>query len=417
MTFVSKLALAAVLTLGTSALGVAPAAAQKKEQNAGPELKLSEAFRKAAAPADAAVRAKDWATAEPAIVGSEAAAKSDDEKYFAAQLRLQLELSRNNEAGMASAMTVLAANPKTPPESARIYNTQLNLLNGYAASKAKKHAEAIQYLTKARDLGSTEPDLSVTLANSYAATGKDAEAIAEVNRAIQASKTAGRKAPAEWYKFAIPRVNKLGDRTAMADWLTRFIQDYPTVQNWRWAIQVFAQGAAPGANEKVERIDLYRLMRSTNALADRGDYSNYAFAVQQAGLPWEAVAVIDEGRKSGKLPTGDAEVQRTYTASQTGVKNEGSLDTLAKQAKTGKEAYQTGDAFLASGNNARALELYDSALQKGGAAADEVNLHRGIALKNLGRKDEARSAFQQVKGSLANLALLWQASVDFPPLS
>jgi tetratricopeptide (TPR) repeat protein len=411
MKFVSKLALAAALTLGASALGAAPAAAQKKDQQ-GPDLKLSEAFRKVAAPADAAVRAKDWATAEPAIVASEAAAKNEDEKFFAAQMRLQLELARNNEPGMIAAMSVLVNNPKTPAQNVTVFNTQLNLLNGYAAAKAKKYPEAIQYLTKARELGSTEPDIAVTLANAYSATGKDAEAVAEVDRSIKASKAAGRKPPIDWYRFAIPRVNKMGDRAAMADWLTRYIQDYPTVPNWRWAIQVFAQGQTAGVSEKVERIDLYRLMRSTNSLADRGDYGNYSFAVQQAGLPWEAVAVIDEGRKNGKIPAGDSDVQRTYQASVAGVKAEGSLDALAKAAKTGTAASQTADAYLASGNYARALELYDQALAKGGVNADEVNLHRGIALKNLGR-----TAFQQVKGGYANLATLWQASIDFPPLA
>ena len=130
--------------------------------------------------------------------------------------------------------------------------------------------------------------------------------------------------------------------------------------------------------------------------------------------------MIDEGRKSGKIPAADADVQRTYTASQTAVKSEGSLEGLAKQAaagKDGKTAQQTADAFLASGNYARALELYDLSLQKGSVDADEVNLNRGVALRALGRKDEARTAFQAIKGAHANLALLWQASIDFPPLA
>ena len=124
--------------------------------------------------------------------------------------------------------------------------------------------------------------------------------------------------------------------------------------------------------------------------------------------------------KSGKIPASDADVQRTYTASQAAVKSEGSLDALAKQsaaAKDGRTAQQTADAFLASGNYARALELYDLSLQKGSVDADEVNLNRGVALRALGRKDEARTAFQAVKGAYANTALLWQTSVDFPPLA
>lgn len=419
MTFVSKLALAAALTLGAPVLIATAASAQGKEQK-GPELKVSDEFRKAAAPAEAAVKAKDWATAEPLIAAAEAVAKNDDEKYFAGWMRLQLELATQDQAGQIAALDLLVRNPKTPQENVRPYEVALNQLRGFAASRDKKHAETIQYLTKARELGANDPDLPVTLANAYAATGNNAQAVAEVNRAIQATKAAGRKPPVDWYKFAIPRVNQSGDRAAMAEWLTRYIQEYPTVQNWRWAVQVFNQGASPGANSKVEKLSLYRLMRATNSLAGRGDYAEYAFIAQQAGLPWESVEVIDEGRKNGKIPASDSDVQRTYQAAQTGVRNEGSLDTLAKQAANaanGAQAAQTADAFLASGNSARALELYDLALKKGGVNADEINLHRGVALKRLGRNDEARAAFQQVKGGYANLALLWQSSIDFPPLT
>jgi len=416
MTFVSKLALAAVLTLGTTAFTAAPAAAQKAEK--APELKVSEEFRKAAAAGDAALKAKDLATAETQIAAAEAVAKNDDERYYANWLRLQLELQRGNEPAQVKALQALSTNPRTPPENARTFGALYNFLAGKQLTQQKKPAEAIPLLLKARELGATQPDLPVLLANAYAASGKNAEAVAEVDRAIQADKAAGRKPPADWYKFAIPRVNQTGDRTAMASWLTRFIQDYPTVQNWRWALMVFGQG---NASDRFEKINLYRLMRSTNSLAGRGDYADYAYAAQQAGLPWEAVAAIDEGRKSGAIPSGDADVQRIYTTSQAAVKAEGSLETLAKQAASasnGTSASQTADAFLAAGNYARAIELYDLALQKGGVNADQINLHRGIALQRLGRKDEARTAFQQVKNpSYANLALLWQASIDFPPLA
>ncbi|WP_404338912.1 tetratricopeptide repeat protein [Sphingomonas sp. MMS12-HWE2-04] len=418
MTFVSKLAMAAVLTLGTSALGSMPAAAQKKAENAGPELKVSEEFRKPAAAAETALKAKDYATAAPQITAAETAAKTDDERYFAGTLRLQLALGTNDAAGQMRALQVLSVNPKTPADRVKVYGAVYNYMAGDAALTAKKPAEAIPLLLKARELGSDQADLPVLLANAYAATGKQGEAIIEVDKAIQASKAAGRKPPVDWYKFAIPKVIQSGDRAATATWLTRFIQEYPTVQNWRWAVQVFGQGTPAGGNEKFEKLALFRLMRSTNSIADRGDYANYAYYAQTGGLPWEAVSVIDEGRKSGKIPAGDSDTQKIYTAAQAAVKSEGSLETQAKQASTGKLAASTGDAFLASANYARAVELYNSALTKGGVSADEVNMNRGIALQRLGRKDEARTAFQSVKaGPYANLALLWQASVDFPPLA
>jgi predicted Zn-dependent protease len=425
MTFVSKLALAAVLTLGTTALGAAPAAAQKADKKAADKnaLNISDEFRKPAALAQTAVEAKDWATAEPNIAAAEAVAKNDDERYFASWMRFRMEVSRNNEAGQLKALTVLVASPKTPPADMPIYQGQYNFLLGQQAATQKKYAEAIPLLLKAREVGSKQPDIEILLANAYAATGKPTESVAEVSRAIEANKASGRKAPEAWYRFALPRVYATGDRAATAQWLSRMLADYPTVQNWRWGILIFREGADRGGTRfnGTQKIDLYRLMRGTKALADLNDYLEYASLTAQAGLPWESVAVVSEGRSTGKAPAGNADLDRIYTAAQARVKAEGSLDTLAKQAATAKDgstASQTADAYFASANYAKALELYDLAIQKGGVNADEVNLHRGETLFFLGRKDEARTAFGLVKApGAADIALLWSTALDLPPLA
>lgn len=423
MTFVSKLALAAVLTLGSTALSVTPAAAQKKkDEKKDDTLKVSEAFRVPAAEADALVKAKDWAGAEPKIAAAEAAAQNDDEKYYAARMRFLLEVNRNSAQGQLRALPILIASPRTPPSDLKIYQAQYYFLQGEVAANAKKHAEAIPLLLKAREAGSNQPDIAVMLANAYSATGNQAAAVAETQRAIDADKAAGRKSPESFYRFAISRVNASGDRQALAGWLSRYITEYPTTANWRWAIVTFRETAGqPAASDraaKTAKIDTFRLMRATNTLADRGDYADYAYSAQSTGLPWEAVAVIEEGRKAGKIPANDADTTRTYTASQTQAKNEGSLDKQAAAAKTGADLANVADAFLAAGDYTKALGLYDQALAKGGVDANEINLHRGIALRNLGRKDEAKAAFQAVtSGSFANLATLWQASLDIPPLA
>ncbi len=416
MNFASKLALAAVLSLGTTALTVAPAAAQKKDdKKADPNaLKVSDEFRKPAGLAEAAVKAKDWATAEPQIAAAEAAAKNDDEKYYSSWLRLQLELSRGNEAAQIPALQTLSTSARTSPEAKTAYTARLNFLMGKAAAAQKKHADVITYMTKARELGEKNVDVPLMMANSYAATGKNAEAAAEARNAIEFAKSTGQKAPEAWYQFAIPKVVAAGNREGIYDWLAYYLKDYPTVKNWRWAIEVLGQGAkGTDRAAKTERIDLYRLRRITNSLADRGDYADYAYAAQSAGLPWEAIAVIEEGRKSGKLPATDADANRTFTAAQAGVKSSPALDALAKQGGVGN-----GDALLAAGDNEGAIKLYDAALAKGGGDVNEINLHRGIALQRLGRKDEAKTAFQAVKtGPFVNVALLWQVSLDTPPLS
>ena len=348
------------------------------------------------------------------ITAAEAAAKNDDEKYYAAWLRLQLELGRGNQAGQIDPLQVLVVSPRTAPAAVGPYNARLNFLLGKAAAAQKKHADVVNYMTKARELGEKNVDIPLMLANSYAATGKNAEAAAEARNAIEFAKSTGQKAPEAWYQFAIPKVNATGNRDAVADWLAYYLKDYPSVKNWRWAMEVLGQGAkGTDRNAKIERLDLYRLRRATNALADRGDYADYAYAAQSSGLPWEALSVIEEGRKNGKLPATDADGNRTYTAAQAGVKSSPSLDALAKQG-----GVDNADALLAAGDSTRALALYDAALAKGGANAAEINLHRGIALARLGRKDEAKTAFQAVTtGPFVNIALLWQVSLESPPLS
>lgn len=427
MKFVSKLALTAMLALGSTALVTTPALAQKEKKGAAKEdpnaLKVGDAFRKAAQPAMEAVQAKNWAAAGPALDALDQVAQNDDEKYYAAYLRSRAQIGQNDLAGLTKTLPILIASPRTPANELPIYKRQYYTILGNQALNDKKYPEAIDALTKAREAGNTDFDISISLANAYAQTGKPNESVAEVDRAIQAVKATGQKPPVAWYRFAIPRVYATGNRAATAEWLKKMIAEYPTKENWRWGVLVMrgSADATGGRLTSAQRIDLYRLLRTTKVLADQNDYIDYAESVNAAGLPWEAVAVIDEGRASGKIPAGNPDIARIYASAQAKAKSEGSLTPLIKQSQAsanGKMASQTADAYLASGDYTKAVELYDLALQKGGVSADEVNLHRAIALYNLGRKDDARTGFGQVKGAPAvDLAALWTVALDMPALS
>ena len=81
MTKLSKAALAAALLIGTTGMIVPVAAdAQKKKKEEAPKAPvLSAEFRKAALEAQTQLKAKNVALAEPAVIASEAAAKSEDQ--------------------------------------------------------------------------------------------------------------------------------------------------------------------------------------------------------------------------------------------------------------------------------------------------------------------------------------------------
>lgn len=412
MSIVSKTALAAMLALGTvGAMVATPADAQRKkkgQEEAGqPPLKVGEEFRVAATAAQTALQAKDLGTAETQLTAAEALITNDDERYFAAQLRLPLEAQKNNNAGIKKALDVLLPSPRTAATDL----PRLTFVRGTIARNEKDYAGALQYLTRARELNYDNADLPLLIAQTQVDSGNVAGGVAEIETEIAKRKAAGQQAPNEWYSYAISKLYQAKQPEATAKWLRMQLTDYPTAKNWRTSLIVFRDGATLDNQAK---LDLYRLMRSTKALADQNDYIEYADMAYRAGLPFETKAVMDEGRASGKLPASAG--ARLYTDAQTAIKNEGSLTALEKSARSassGTAAAQLGDAYLGSGNNAKAVEFYRLGLEKGSVKTEEVNTRLGNALANAGQRPEAKTVFDQVKTQpRAELATFWKLWID-----
>ena len=418
MKSVSHLAITLMLSLAATAAVATPATAKDQKPAADQtKLNVSPAFTKVGAAINAAMTAKDYATAETQLTAAEAIAKNDDEHYFIASTRLHIGAAKSDNAMIAQALEALAANPRTPPAEV----AQYTFLRGSIAVDMKQYPEAISLLLKARQLGSTEPDLPVKLAQAYGGTHQIGNAVAELDKAITAEKAAGRKAPEAWYTYAVGNLFVSGDRSQASAWATRQLRDYPSVENWRKMIAIYRDSAdkAGVRLSRPQRIDLYRLVRTSKAMTGPNDYHEYADDALQLGLPWETVSVIDEGRAAGALQGGF--LADLYKSGQVAVSSESPLSVYEKQAQTaptGTKASVTGDAYLASRNYAKAIELYALAETKGGINVDEVNIRRGYALVNLGRRDEARAVFAKVTSApLADIAHFWLVWLDTPQLS
>lgn len=436
MTKQAKTALIAALMMGTGALALSQPALAKKEEQAAPAMKLSPAFQKPAFEAQQKLQANDLPAAETALAQAEAAAKSDDEVYIAARLRLGLEQSKlkassggdaakfaAGSSALLPAINKLIDSPKTPKEDVARFLE----FRGNVYYDSKKYAEASADYERARAAGASDDDLSLQLMKSKGEAGDVNGAAAELQRQI-AAQPAGKKVPDTWYRYVLAKLVKAKSPEAVT-WSQKLVAAYPTPENWRQWVGVYASSISPSVKlDARQRLDLLRLLRAAKALADENDYNEYAQATDATGLFDETLSVINEGNANGKLSANNQLAKMLKTSSNTGLGLEKPIATqeaAARAAKTGDLAAQVADSYLGKGNYAKAAELYRVALGKGfeqptGAATkrhfidtDEVNTHLGIALALAGDKAGARAALTAVGGTpRKDIAGFWLTWID-----
>ena len=425
MNTVSRALLSALLMSGVAggAIVATPAAAQKKKDDKG--VKLTPAALTGAQAVQTATAANDFPTAEAALAQMDAAVKTDQDRYTAAALRLDMEQARLrvaraanpngpvDQSRLAAPLDALLASPLT--EQAR--KGQLAYVRGQLAYDAKQYPQTLQYWQQAKQLGYTDPNLDMNIMRVKEQSGDAAGALTDLNAEIQRASAAGQKPKEELYRYSMAKSVKLPGQAVPS--MQRLVAAYPTKKNWRDVAVLYGlQQGSVATLDKQQKLDLFRLMHHTRSLADEFDYREYSDDAFDRGLPEEAKRILEEGIAAGKIPASGANYKAFRTEIAKAIANEsplGPLETKAKSAGDGKLAAQTAEAYLSQNNNAKAAELYRLALQKGGVNADEVNTRLGIALARQGDKEGARAAFTAVKGApRADLAQLWITSLDAP---
>jgi tetratricopeptide (TPR) repeat protein len=414
MKSVSSFALGVALALGgASVVATTPAFAKKDppapaaQPAAGTRTyNLTKEERAALAPAQKAIIAKDWATATTLLPAAQAAAQSPDAKYVVAQFALQIGIGTNNEAMQAQAVDALiASGGAQASELPNLYRNQAALALRVSPPNSQK-AEAAY--AKLIELTPNDPDTLVNLAKIKNDNRKPQEAVALLDRAIDAKRAAGQPVDESWYKYGL----KIAYDARMGPQSVKFsrglVTAYPTKENWRDSLLVYRDF---GNLDAAGKLDLLRLMRVSKALAGERDWYDYASTVNDAGFPGEAKAVLDEGVAAHMVDPKKqafAEILRTSSARLAGDRASLAADAArAMAAPTGATALKLGDAYYGYGDYAKAIELYRAAQSKGGVDASTVQLRLGMALAMAGNRAEAETAFRAVTGSRADLAAYW----------
>lgn len=411
MKTVSRAVIGLALAMGVGLpLAVAPAmAAKEKKEKPAPAKawQLSKEFRAAYIPADAAVKA-NAPDAVAKIEVAEAVVKNGDEKYIAGTLRLTLgQATKNPKLQLDGIIAMIASG-----SAAAVDAPKLNMAAGQLAYQAGNFQDAKKYLAEAIRLGNPGVDANLLLAEANFKMGTTVEGLTALDTAVKAEQAAGRKAPPEWYGRAAAMSYKAKLTGETAKWTREQVRAYPTPENWRSALVIYRDSANL---DNQTLIDLFRLMHDTKALAGERDFFEYASLAITGALPGEAKTVIEEGFASGAVSKSSRAVAERLTDANVKIPSDKASvvndEKRAPAAADGRLAANTGSAYLAYGDYAKAIDLFRLAQKKGGIDADVVNTRIGIALTRAGQKEAARAAFQAVSGAarkeVAQFWLLW----------
>lgn len=305
-------------------------------------------------------------------------ANSRDARYVLALYELEIGGRRGDDGMRAKALDALIANRLTPRDK----------LPGHLAARGQIAYRAGDFDTAARlwarlaELAPSDPDVFANLAQVRSAQKDAPGAIDLLARAIAAREASGRAAPEEWYRRRLSIAQQGNLMAPGIDAARALVGAYPTPANFRVALVVYRQLVEP---EGALEIDILRLMRHVNVLAQAAEYQRMAQLLRQSGEPREARAVLDEGVKRGLLDAGTSPTR----------------DIIAEVDRA--------VAKMGSGLAARS--------EPPNPAGAQVRL--GMSQLLAGRRSEAEAAFRAASGDpaggrYADLGFFWLTSLARP---
>lgn len=398
------------LWIGTAALiamiapAAAPATAQPRPAAPAP-LTLNNAERAALAPLKQAVDAGNWALAASLAPAARAAARTPDSRYVVARLELATAIGSGNRAAQNEAINAVLESRRAPVEE------QVDLLRQAAglAYDTGNLNDADARLNQAIRLAPNDSEALSMLAQLERNRNRPVEALGLFQRASRAALAEGRALPESRYKLALAMAEQAGQRGVALEIGRNFIAAYATPANWRDVLLIFR---TLGTADAAQAVDAWRLARATNALAGERDYIAAAQAMDRAGFPAEAKAIIDEGIARRALNASDAAARTIITAVTPRIAREraalaGQLAQARGATATIAQMQAAADAHYSHGRYAEAAELYRLALTRPGADAGLLNTRLGMALAMAGQRAEADAALRIVVGPYAEISALW----------
>ncbi len=378
-------------------------AADSKDAAKEAKCSYSSKFVEKYKPAQDAAAKGDWASVLPAAKDAYAAAKLPCEQLLAVGVQRSAAANLKNNDELVASARLMNTVPGVPDKD-RIVNLQViyqTLINTKDYDNAMPALKA--YIDATPPLASNW-DLMLRLQYQQ----KDcAGAIESFNKLVAIEPGSEQNLLMAQDCYYKSKQSDLQAKTTQ-ELLTRFPKE-------SYMIGVLA--ASQDQDER-QLLNLYRLAFSRDFLTRQAQIVDFAGLSDRAGIPGEAVRVLDKAAVEKWITLDDKNSKLLASEKRNAADDKKSLPALDKEAKAGK----SGKKDVAVGYAQFGMEDYSSAVDslKRGLSADRVsdvarvddaNMVLGIALLRLNRQDEAMAAFTAAKADprMAKAATLWMS--------
>lgn len=387
----------------------------KQEESAGGGY--SDEFRAAYVPIDEAMKAEgaDLNALKPQLQALVPLLKSNDEKIAGGGLIFNTGIQLQDPVLQLQGMELMLASGLVPAENVGRYN----FIAYQLANQQGQVPKSRTYLQAAIDNNFTSDqinasNLKIAMAESYFSANELDAGFNYLREAIENRKAEGQSIDEQWYRRGVTVAYENQSVPAVYDFATMWLADYPSASNWRDAINI-ARNLNRFSDPEI--LDLFRLGRRVDALADASDYDYYVEAADPRRLPKEVKDVIEEGLAAGVVNEGNLFISEALeVASGRIAADRSDLPALERDAMAANAELRTvvaaGNAFLSYEDFAKAARFYERALGMPGVETNEVSNRLAIAQIGMGDYAAAEATLGNVSGSRMPIAKLWAAYAD-----
>jgi len=390
---------------------------KKGEQAApAPGADFSPEFRKQAPAVQKFVNEKKWAEVITALPALDALPSlTPDDLKVLATWRLQATQATGDTDGFTAAIETYLEKGYAVPEQIGPMHQQLAAYYNGKQDRVKTVTHYRQFIDATPD---AEPDELQTLGKLYLQTQNYAEAAQWLGKAIDVAKSGGKQPNEAWFQLRDRCYVELKDQTGRLNNLEALVGYYPNKEYYSRIVAVYQTETK---DDRTVMLNAYRVAVADprGGLATVGGYLGYADTALVAGSPGEAARGLERGMKEGIVPdagSNQASLQEARTAIALDRKSLPGESTAAAKNPKGEIAVKVGLGYYSTGDYAKAVEMIRLGITKGGVTRiDDANLLLGAALMELGRRDEAKAAFEAAATAaganvyMARIASLWMA--------